>query len=272
MAQEALCEILQLWEGEAWSREIDRAEDRLLKEGELWAKELELREFEKWAAELTSEWERKRARGTEEDEKGQVLPKKHKGVPKVEPSKLASQSQCQLVVTVETAREFRLNSVDEFDKAKADFLQSVKELGVDYRASLNMTFHPLLTSVAGLHSLAQKMGVTVLGQDKHVAVPNDTQLPYAIMGGDRVQPSLQITFQKLPEKKMTMQGNLKQGLIVLKGRRSILEQHIDAFLALCGPVVKVTPCAQSVKRKAFKTLAPAGRSIGDLFLSQQAGA
>ena len=106
-----------------------------------------------------------------------------------------------------------MKTAKEFDRAKNDFLQTIKALGVGYREALIVTFHPMLTSEAGLHDLAKKM-VVVLPQDKHVAIPANTPLPYAVMGGDRMKPSLQILFQKVPEKKLTMQGNLKQGLVV----------------------------------------------------------
>ena len=165
-----------------------------------------------------------------------------------------------------------MKTAEEFDRAKNDFLQTIKALGVGYREALIVTFHPVLTSEAGLHDLAKNMGVVVLPQDKHVAIPANTPLPYAIMGGDRIKPSLQILFQKVPEKKLTMQGNLKQGLVVWKGRCSIIAQHVEAFLALCGPVVKVNPFAQAVKRKVSTEQAFPGKYIRDLFLVQNAGA
>ena len=56
MAAKALSEILKIWEGEVWAKEIDEAEAKMLVEGARWAREIDMEEYQKWADELTDEW------------------------------------------------------------------------------------------------------------------------------------------------------------------------------------------------------------------------
>ena len=52
--------------------------------------------------------------------------------------------------------------------------------------------------------------------------------------------------------------------MVVKGRRGVIEQYVDAFLALCGPMVKVTQCAPTSKKKPVVEPERPGRTIRDL--------
>ena len=44
MAAKALSEILKIWEGEVWAKEIDEAETKMLVEGARWAREIDMEE------------------------------------------------------------------------------------------------------------------------------------------------------------------------------------------------------------------------------------
>ena len=92
-------------------------------------------------------------------------------------------------------------------------------------------------------------------------------MPWAVVAGDIYQPALQVTYQKSPEKKVTIQENIKQGTVVIKGRCGVVEQHIDELLAFLGPVTKVIP--QS-KWKAPKEVS-SNRSIRDWIVASTGG-
>ena len=139
----------------------------------------------------------------------------------------------------------KIQTPEALDEAMEHFRKLMRDILGDARSILTLKFASNVGSPSELHDVIRAMGVSIYEdiRKKDSKAPNGAVPPYALITGDaETQPGVQITYDLgSPQKTSNVQlQNRRLKRIVIKAKRSVVEQKIEDYLTFFGPVVGLT--------------------------------